>query len=319
MRNSLPNMLRESIGLHPAYFELLARRAPDTYKHYTIKKRTGGDRWIAQPAKETKHIQRWLIDNIFFRLPIHKCATAYKAETSITINAGLHSGNSYLAKFDFSNFFNSIKYHNIANFLTGTIGNDFSPDDILDIARISCVRELSAGLCLSVGAPSSPLLSNAIMYDFDLQVEIWCKERNITYTRYADDLSFSTNLKGVCSEIEPYLINILKESDSPSLRLNEAKTIHTSKKFQRRVTGLILNSVGQVSLGRDRKREISALIHRFGLGLLSDLDAYRLQGLLGFAADAEPTFVASMSRKYGSDALSRLYLLRKPKDGTAGG
>lgn len=314
MKKSLPQMLREAMGLHPLQFQLLARRAPDTYKHYTIEKKSGGDRWIAQPAKETKHIQRWLVDNVFSDLPVHRCATAYGKGSSITINAKLHSKNPYLAKFDFSNFFNSIKYHNLIDFFSIKFGEDFEASDIVNMARIACVREEAAGLCLSVGAPSSPLLSNAILYDFDTQVNEWCDERKITYTRYADDLTFSTKVKGVCAEIHPFLEDFLRDLDSPVLRLNEKKTVHSSKKFRRRVTGLILNNSGEVSLGRERKREISALIHKFRLGILPDIDAFRLQGLLGFASDAEPSFIDSMNRKYGNDLLASLYVLRKPKE-----
>lgn len=311
MKQSLPQILREAIGLHPLQFQLLARRAPDTYKHYTIAKKSGGDRWIAQPPREIKHIQRWLVDNIFSTLPVHNCAMAYKDGTSIAINAALHSGNPYLAKFDFSNFFNSIKYHNLVDFFTTHFNQNFEPSDIVNMARMACVREEAAGLCLSVGAPSSPLLSNAILYCFDAQVSKWCQERLITYTRYADDLTFSTKVKGACAEINPFLISILKEFDSPALRLNEKKTVHSSKKFQRRVTGLILNNEGRVSLGRERKREISALIHRFRVGALPESDAFKLQGLLGFAADAEPSFIDSMNRKYGNAVLASLFALRK--------
>lgn len=314
MKYSLPQLLQENIGLHPSQFERLIRRAPDTYKHYTIKKRTGGDRWIAQPAKETKYIQHWLIDNIFLKFPVHRCAMAYKAGTSIAINAAAHSKNSYLAKFDFSNFFNSIKYHNVNDFLSLLLGDSFSPDDIDNMARVSCVREPDFGLCLSVGAPSSPLLSNAILYEFDSRIEYWCQERSIIYTRYADDLTFSTNEKGACSEIHKFLVDSLIDFDCPVLRLNDKKTIHSSKRFQRRVTGLIINNDGMVSLGRGRKREISAMIHKFRCKDLAESESYRLQGLLGFARDAEPSFVESMNKKYGNEILSSIYSLRKPKE-----
>ncbi len=314
MKKSLPKMLYESVGINPLKFQILASRAPETYKHYVIKKRNGGDRWIAQPAKETKHIQRWLVANVFCSLPVHRCAMAYKVGSSITLNAELHSKNSYLAKFDFTNFFNSIKYHNLVDFFTANFGDSFDDLDIVSMVRIVCVHELGAGLCLSVGAPSSPLLSNAILYQFDSLVDEWCRRQMITYTRYADDLTFSTNVKGVCVDIHPFLENTLFDFDTPALRLNEKKTVHSSRKFRRQVTGLILNNEGEVSLGRERKREISALIHRFRQGVLLESEAWRLQGLLGFASDAEPKFVASMSRKYGSEVLASLYALRKPPD-----
>jgi hypothetical protein len=313
MKRSLPLMLLESIGLNPLQFLLLARRAPDTYKHYTIEKKTGGDRWIAQPAKETKLIQRWLMGNVFFQFPIHQCATAYKSGASIMVNATLHAKNSYLAKFDFHNFFNSIKYHNVKDFLSAHLSDRFEADDIVNMAKLSCVREDGAGLCLSVGAPSSPLLSNAILYEFDSLVSSWCQDHSIEYTRYADDLTFSTNIRGACADIHPFLISLLKESDSPALRLNEKKTLHASKKSQRRVTGLILSNEGKISIGRQRKREISAMIDRFRHERLTDENTYLLQGLLGFAKGAEPTFIDSMNRKYGNEIVASIFSLRKPK------
>jgi RNA-directed DNA polymerase len=313
MKKSLPQMLSEEIGLSPYQFQRLAKRAPDTYKHYVIEKRNGGDRWIAQPAVETKHIQRWLINNVLSSLPVHQAAMAYKVGSSIALNAELHSKNSYLAKFDFTNFFNSIKYHNIVNFFTENFGEIFDKLDIANMARIVCVREVGAGLCLSIGAPSSPLLSNAILYNFDEQVNEWCQKRMMVYTRYADDLTFSTNVKGACADIDQFLKSILSDLDNPALRLNEKKTVHSSKKFRRQITGLVINNEGSVSLGRERKRNISASIHKFKTGILEGNDLFKLQGLLGFASDVDPKFIVSMNQKYGNDTLAKIYIIRKPE------
>ncbi|MBQ0743339.1 MAG: retron St85 family RNA-directed DNA polymerase, partial [Pseudomonas sp.] len=276
-------------------------RAPYTYKRYEIPKKSGGSRSIAQPAKETKIIQRLLMDAIFSQLPVHECAVAYKHGASIKTNAQQHRYNQYLSKFDFSNFFGSITSEDIAAHLGQCLGDELSEQSVADIARISCIRnKINSGLCLSIGAPSSPVLSNSILYNFDVSVSAWCLEKGIVYTRYADDLSFSSNQKGLSGSIEPFLRQTLKDISYPSLVLNERKTIHVSKKHQRRVTGLVISNDGSVSLGRERKRLISAMIHRCINDKLEEADIYILQGLLGFAQDAEPIFVARMRAKYGS-------------------
>ncbi|HWY35000.1 MAG TPA: hypothetical protein VNX68_10160, partial [Nitrosopumilaceae archaeon] len=95
----------------------LIQRSPNTYKVYAIRKKSGGKRIIAQPARETKFVQNWLIQNIFSKLPVHECATAYKEGASIKRNATIHKDNSYIAKFDFKNFFSSIKLDDIVIFL----------------------------------------------------------------------------------------------------------------------------------------------------------------------------------------------------------
>lgn len=289
-------------------------RAPHTYKIYEINKKNGGKRTIAQPAKETKYIQRLLITQLFTRLPVHSCAAAYIDGASIKKNAEQHKNNQYISKFDFTNFFGSIKELDISTHLASVFGNELPEETIKDISRVSCIKHKDLpGLCLSIGAPSSPVLSNAVMYLFDQIVYEWSQARGITFTRYADDLTFSSNTKGLFSQIEPFLSEVLKKLPYPALLLNAKKTIHVSKKNQRRITGLILNNDGNVSLGRDRKRLISTMIHHYSCGRLSDEDTMRLQGLLGFAEDAEPLFVSRMRRKYGMLVISELFQKRGKK------
>lgn len=314
MTLTLKQEIQESLGITEDQLNRLIMRSPYAYKVYVIPKRNGGRRTIAQPAAETKFVQYWLIENIFNNLPIHTCAKAYKVGSSILQNASAHKGNSYLTKFDFQNFFTSITFGNLGAHLAKHFGNEFSAIEINDIARISCIKVPDKKeLCLSIGAPCSPVLSNSIMFEFDTIIFNWCEERKIVYTRYADDLAFSTNQKGLSSSVEPFVRDVIKNLEYPSLRLNTEKTTHLSKKYQRRITGLVINNEGNVSLGRERKREISTLIHRFSLKLLSADETYYLQGLLGFAKDVEPLFLSRMRGKYHSTLIDEILQIRKPE------
>lgn len=317
MTQSLSKLLFVSLGITESQLDRLILRSPKTYKTYPIPKRSGGYRIIAQPAKETKFVQYWLIDNVFAKLKIHKNATAYKKNASITKNAAIHCSNQYLSKFDFSDFFGSISCNALSSFLETQISNEFVPADIEKIARLCCIKHPGrTDLCLSIGAPSSPVLSNAIMYDFDERISAWCDINEVSYSRYADDLTFSTNVKHRSYEIENEIAAILSDLGELRLTLNQEKTVHLSKKFQRRITGLVINNEKSVSLGRARKREISALIHKYLLNELPAPDTFRLQGLLGFAADAEPAFVSRMSQKYGNQLIEKLFKLRTQKSAT---
>ncbi|MFH1818413.1 MAG: retron St85 family RNA-directed DNA polymerase [Pseudomonadota bacterium] len=312
MTDHLRRDLQVSLGISDYLLNRLIQRAPHSYKVYTIPKRSGGKRTIAQPAKETKFIQRWLIQNLFNQLPVHECASAYKDGASIKKNADAHKNNSYVTKLDFTDFFPSITSNDLVEHISKFLGNSLGTQDIQDIARISCIRlPGKSELCLSVGAPSSPVLSNSIMYSFDSDVFAWCDRNGITYTRYADDLTFSTSTKNISSDIEPFIRGVAQKLAYPSLSLNSKKTTHLSKKYQRRITGIIINNEGQISLGRNRKREISALIHKFTLGVLPEPEIFRLQGLLGFAKDVEPLFVARMRGKYTSKLIEEVLQKRK--------
>lgn len=312
MTDHLRRDLQESLGISDYLLNRLIQRAPYSYKVYTIPKRSGGQRTIAQPAKETKFIQRWLIQNIFSKLPVHESASAYKDGASIKKNATAHKNNSYVTKLDFKDFFPSIKVSDLVEHISKHLGESLGYQDIQDVARISCIRlQGRSDLCLSIGAPSSPVLSNTIMYSFDSELFAWCAKNGITYTRYADDLTFSTNTKEISSDIEPFVRGVVQKLTYPSLSLNNEKTTHLSKKHQRRITGIIINNKGDVSLGRNRKREISVLIHKFSIGILPEFEIFRLQGLLGFAKDIEPLFVARMRGKYKSSLIDEIFQKRK--------
>jgi RNA-directed DNA polymerase len=313
MIQSLSQVIHESLGLGEIQLQRLILRSPHSYKIYTIPKKSGGVRTIAQPAKETKFLQYWLISNVFSILPVHANATAYKIGASIKVNALAHARNPYLSKFDFQEFFGSIKQSDLVRHFSRHLEGKFSDIDLKNIARLACISPKDGtGLCLSIGAPSSPILSNSIMYEFDCAVQKWCDVRRIAYTRYADDLTFSTSEKNICYEIEPMIRGLVLALGYPKLRINDKKTIHLSRKNQRRVTGIIINNEGEVSIGRARKRTISALIHHFSTGKISLEDGYKLNGLLGFSNDVEPEFVERMRTKFGHQVIDAIFKIRKP-------
>lgn len=304
--------ISDALGFNDEQLLRLIARSPYSYKIYTIPKKTGGVRTIAQPARETKFIQHWLINNLFAELPVHECASAYKLGASIKLNAATHQHHSYISKFDFAAFFESISIDDLISHFKRHLKHLVSECDIKSVARLSCIRPKTGGkLRLSIGAPSSPLLSNSVMHEFDENIHQWCNSRNFSYTRYADDLTFSTDEKGVSVEIETFLRSLLNDLEYPRLLLNESKTIHISKKNQRRITGIIINNDGELSAGRARKRAISSMIHHFSNGSLILADVYKLQGLLGFVNDVESIFLNRMRKKYGGDVIDAILNTRK--------
>ena len=153
-----------------------------------------------------------------------------------------------------------------------------------------------------MGAPTSPALSNAICFELDAQLTALAEELNATYTRYADDLFFSTNHRDVLGQVEARVSDILGALECPAgLRLREDKTRHSSRKGRRRVTGLILGSDGHVHLGRSRKRFIRRQIHRWDD--LTPLERRQLAGLIAFAISIDADFANALILKYGREAI----------------
>ncbi|MBJ6598569.1 retron St85 family RNA-directed DNA polymerase [Enterobacter asburiae] len=276
--------------------------APDKYKVFAIPKRKQGYRIIAQPSRELKNYQRQLEEFIIF--PKHECAMAYRKGISIKNNALSHVNNSYLLKLDLENFFNSITPELFWNVWSRTWDLP-SKEDQSFLEKLIFWR-FQGALILSVGAPSSPLISNFCMYYFDKDLEAICTEMKVVYTRYADDLTFSSNVKNILFEVPELIQVILNDHFKGLLRLNSSKTIFSSKAHNRHVTGITLNNDGKVSLGRDRKRYIKHKVHLYTLGILDTAELNHLKGMIAFARFIEPTFFKSLETKYTSNVIFRL-------------
>lgn len=281
--------------------------APRRYKKYTINKRNSTEkRLIAHPSKEVKFLQRLIVDELKDILPIHSCATAYMPNRGIKLNATIHKNNNYLLKMDFKNFFLTITPDIFISELN-KIGIDVLDRDAQFLSGMLFWKlRRNSPLRLSIGAPSSPYISNVIMYSFDTIISDICVNMGVTYTRYADDLTFTSNVQGVLFNIPLLVKRTLRECYGSKIRVNSNKTIYSSKAFNRHITGITLTNDGNISVGRQKKRYISSLIHKYKLGLLSEAEVVNLKGLISFVSDIEPIFVGRMINKYGYETMSDL-------------
>lgn len=300
--------LAAATGLTESDVRTILGRAPISYKHYSIDKRSGGKRLISQPAREVKALQRALAYQLR-HLPVHDAATAYRSGQSIRDNAERHVANGPILKFDFSNFFLSIKSTDWAAYCEKN--PVFSVAEDIDLsARLLFHRAPgSRGLRLAVGAPSSPWLSNVLLYSFDQAISEAVAPDKVTYTRYADDLTFSARRTGYLTVVERRLRRILREMESPSLSINEGKTVLATTKYRRVVTGLVLSDDGRVTIGRDRKRLVRASVHHALHGRKSGEEILKLLGLIAFANDVEPNFVDALRGYYGVNFIEELMAL----------
>lgn len=316
---TLLEILEDHVGLGRS--ELLARVlvAPRRYKVYEIPKRSGGTRTIAQPARDLKLLQRVLVATVLRALPVHSAATAYQQGRSIRANAAVHKDSNVVLKLDFEEFFPSIKVSDFVRHcrsldsdLAVQLGLSTDEDMFVASKLLFWGRGSSEPRCLSIGAPSSPILSNILMNRFDQEIAAAAQKMGVQYTRYADDITLSAANSAAVLQIEAVIERYIQRHRSPTLTLNEVKRgLYTSGQ-KRMVTGLVITPERKVSLGRHRKRAILSLVHRFKIGLLTPPEIAEIQGLVAFARDVEPTFFQSLQRKYGSHVLSSLTRFRLP-------
>lgn len=284
----------------------LSESASRRYKVYTIPKRTGGERMIEHPSRELKAIQRWIVRALISRFPLHESATAYRKGTGIRANAERHRKTKFTNRYDFASFFPSFSQARVVQYIgeqATAVGIEITDRDLEFIGNIVCRNGR-----LTIGSPSSPAITNAMMFEFDRRMHEECRAKELVYTRYADDLFVSSFEPGRLDGIEKVILKSKRGVPHLRLKLNQQKTAHLSKKYRRVITGVVVTPQHTLSIGRERKREIKALIHHWMKGDLDPGRLFYLRGLFAFAIDIEPAFESRLIAKYGQD---RIDLLRR--------
>ena len=297
-------ILSKKTGLSEEKIELFINSASHRYKKYYIKRKKPNTRkrLIHHPSKELKFLQYIIKDKVLSKFKTHKAVFSYRKNKSILHNALNHVGNNYLLRIDFENFFPSITSQSIEKFFIKNNDDDLSNHDINLITKILCKNKK-----LTIGAPTSPILSNIILYDFDHKMECLAKDNNVSYSRYADDIFLSTNERDVLASLLEEAKKIIKDFD---LKLNDKKTIFTSRKRKKVVTGLVLTSDKKVSIGRKKKRKIKSMVFKFLNRKLTMQERNILAGQLSYIISVEPIFILNLKKKYGADIIKNINMNR---------
>jgi RNA-directed DNA polymerase len=283
------------------YVERVVNSASHQYKGYTIPKRNGGERLILHPSRRLKALQRWLLSNVIESWPVHQAAMAYRSQRSIFDNAKAHAKSNYLLRMDMENFFPSITSQDMFAFMAKrpTLFEGWTAEDQDGFCRLIFRKGR-----LTIGAPTSPAISNAICLDLDSALSGISIRHGVVYTRYADDLFFSSGTKQVLYGVEADVKVAVTSLQIPrELRINAAKTKHSSKRGTRRVTGIVLGSDGVPYVSRETKRYIRSLVNQ--VDRLNEPERPKLAGLIAYVTGFEPDFMNRLILKYGPEKVER--------------
>ena len=224
------------------------------YHSVYIPKSDGDRRKLSVPDLILKNVQRAIADNILAYYPISKYATAYKFGASVQRNAVPHVNKKKILKLDIEKFFDSILYSRVKNTV-------FREEKFSEPIRILLTMLCYFKESLPQGAPTSPAITNIIMYDFDEKVGAYCTEKGIAYTRYCDDMTFSGDF-----DEKEVIVLVKKELRGLGLFLKASKTkVITSEKRQA-VTGIVVNE--KINLTKEYKKKLRQemyYIEKFGL------------------------------------------------------
>jgi len=305
---SLRELLQTQTGASPDTIERILRNAPRRYKVYQIPKRSGnGTRTIAHPARELKILQRIFLSDVLNEVPISSIAMAYVSGRGILKNAQLHQKSRWILKLDFKGFFHSITPRDWDRAVTRTESlHRWREDKILLHRLLFWGRGTSVPDCLSIGAPTSPAVSNLVCVKLDQWLAEEADRRGVIVSRYADDITISGSNVPELKKFEKLIASRLERNRGIQFQLNDAKRGLYGPGERRMVTGLILTPQGDISIGRERKRTINSLVNSFRYGHLDVSEKLRTQGLIAFAKDVELEFFKSLEKKYGKAVIGEI-------------
>lgn len=253
------------------------------YYTFTIPKRGGGTRLITAPDDELKAKQRTLLKKLQKEQWVSRRAHGFKKYSSCMTNADMHIGKKYVLNIDVKDFFPSIRQ---SAFRPNDNRNPDTGDYIPALLSMGYNLFASTG-SLPQGAPTSPFISNLYMRRFDTQIQGLLRKfisDDIVYTRYADDLTFSSNSRALKKSIE-----IVRDKlKYLRLEINDAKTRFMAPGQRQEITGININS-GRPTIPKVYRRKVRAMVHRAANGwIITVAQKECLSGMISHIALCHP-------------------------------
>ncbi|MGV2875894.1 retron Ec67 family RNA-directed DNA polymerase/endonuclease [Macrococcus capreoli] len=234
----------------------------DFYISFSIPKKNGEERIIHAPNEQLKFVQKKIQqllqirnDEIYNTLNVeNKIVHGFVPEKNIITNARIHRNKKTVINIDIEDFFQSIHFGRVRGFFEKDKYFGLSKEVALIIAQLTCYKGH-----LPQGAPTSPIISNLIAKILDLRILRICKKYKLDYTRYADDMTFSTNEDFTSKKLEKLLSNLEKVLNDSGFKINTEKTRIQRNNLRQDVTGITVNE--KLNVNKDYIKKTRAMAH----------------------------------------------------------
>ena len=252
---------KTNVKIEAKHLNYYAFKPTNRYRQFTIKKKSGGERTISAPRYKLKTIQKCINEILNAVFTPHFTANGFVPKKSIVDNAKVHIGKQFVFNTDLKDFFPSTKFRRIKTVL------GLDPFHLTDSNEIKSNNEkkktyeekgkgylgyLIANICcdngsLPQGSPTSPTLTNLVCQRLDKKLYKFAKSIKATYSRYADDITFSANKHVFDEKFKKTLIDIIEVQEK--FKINFEKERIQCGGQRQSVTGIIVNRKSNV----DRK------------------------------------------------------------------
>jgi len=239
------------------------------YIRFTIPKRRGGERVISAPKPRLKKAQRWILENILDKILLHESAQGCVKRRSIKTNAEIHLKQEVVVNQDLKNFFPTIDFKRIRGMFK-SLGYSGQLSTILAlICSEPMVRQVDVlekryysqrgERFLPQGSPCSPAITNIICRKLDQRLSGLARKFDFNYSRYVDDITFSSGKKGV-GNLSKILLYSGKVVVDEGFELHPDKLRIMRKGSSQHVTGILVNEKPNVN--KKTLKKFRALIYQ---------------------------------------------------------
>jgi hypothetical protein len=245
----------------------------DHYHRFQIPKKRGGLRNVSAPKTKLRRAQTWVLQNILTPLPVHEAAVAFRPGLSTAQNAARHAGKAVVVRLDLKDFFPSVGFARVKHLFQSFGYNEgcatvfallCTEAPRVELTLDNQKRHVAVGdRVLPQGACTSPALTNLLCRRLDARLTGLATKQGFTYTRYADDLIFSSDLvKADIAWIQTFAKRIVTDE---KFVVNEEKTLVMKPQNRQSVTGLIVNAQDGKGprVSREDLRRFRAFLHGY--------------------------------------------------------
>lgn len=257
-RNELADFLRIP---RQKFTQILYSIYPNNcYTTFEIPKKKGGTRSISAPNDELKEIQRHLADVLYeYKKTIlddnqikNNVSYAFEKGKGIISNAEVHRNKRLVLNIDLKDFFDSFHFGRVCGYFEKNKYFMLPHEVAVILSQLSCYNGK-----LPQGAPTSPIITNLMCQILDVKIINLSKRYKLNYTRYADDLTFSTNDKHFLEKQNEFIEKLEKFINHEGFEINKEKTRLQYNDSRQVVTGLVVNK--KINICRDYYRETRAM------------------------------------------------------------
>ena len=269
-------------------YTLYGKPLSKQYTKFEIPKKSGGVRKISAPSGEVKEVQQRLnillldcIDEMNSGKRPSTLSHGFMRNRSIITNAKMHTNKRNVLNIDISNFFESFNFGRVRGFFIKNNNFKLSDNIATVIAQISCYEN-----SLPQGSPSSPVITNLIMHSLDIRLASIAKKYGCTYSRYADDITFSTRKKIFPSKLAKVNADgsiaigkiLNREICRSGFEINKKKNRLQFSESRQDVTGLTVNK--KVNVNSQYWRNVRSMCHSLFMtgSYFIDADAAPIKG-----------------------------------------